>query len=313
MRTRAFSRKYLSIVVATLFVIPACTKNANGTTEGGLATLPQNAIVTEASTPPQTNAEHSEVTQSSSVPAEPTPLKGYALRISGSVQAVQEGSLAFLIPGVLKKLHVRIGERVKRGQVLAELDTADLVLKRDTISLMLKRAELGRDQAKRDLNREKNLNIESATAPVRVEKLTTALESAELGVAEAETQLKIINKSIGDARIIAEYPGVVTESTLEIGEFVSMGKIALRIANTDELEVRLDVPEHLFGSLEIGQELPLTVRTTQKTAKIKIERIVPVVDSRKRSFQVVGSLIGNIDNIIPGQFVEAEIAGREVR
>lgn len=290
-------------LVLSLALVSACTRK-EGATKAALPEAPVVRTPAPTEAPPATGAAPAAAAApDTAAAAQPAAAQNYDVRIAGTVRSQQEGTLAFRIAGTVKRTLVEVGDKVRKGQVLAELDTDDLVLRRQATQLAFERARVARDQAQRDLDRERNLSKEAASTPVRLEKINAALETAELGFREAETQLKIINKSIADASLTAEFPGVVVERMAKPGEFIGSGAAAFRISNTDNVEIRLDVPEHLYGTLKVGQELPLFLRSNDQTAKMRITRMVPVIDEKKRSFQVIGAPAGQ--TLVPGQFVEA--------
>lgn len=138
----------------------------------------------------------------------------------GTVSSRMESSLSFKNNGIIKKIYVRNGEKVKKGQLLAELDLIE-------IKASQQKAQAAYDKTARDLARIKNLHQE------RVVTLET-LQNAQTAFDIAQSDLEILNFNVTHSRIMAPADGVILQKVRETGEVVSAGQSVFQFGSTDE-------------------------------------------------------------------------------
>jgi len=184
--------------------------------------------------------------------------------------------------GFLASVHTDLGEAVRRDQILAELDTREL-LQEETI-------------ATADVTRYRR-EVEKA----RAQRELAAMRIALAQQAQAEASLQLVRFKLGNAQIRALRDGIVVEGDLkkELGSPVRQGDILLRVAGTEALYLELDVGQadiHLLDRDFIG-EAALVGRPDQKIGFV-IERIDPVARSRQsgNSFLAKAQLQGEYQN-----------------
>ncbi|MBI2512675.1 MAG: efflux RND transporter periplasmic adaptor subunit [Opitutae bacterium] len=188
------------------------------------------------------------------------------------------------VSGVVKRLHVMVGDSVVAGQLLAELDDRDLAARRDQAAADVRRSEAELRYAEADRHRQREL----ATAAV-----TTAndLELAERGAAVAEQQLAVARANLVFAetqldysRITAPIDGVVASVATQEGETVAASFAAptfVTLVDLSRLEVWAYVDETDIGRLQVGQNARFTVDTyTDREFEGRVTAIYPKAEIR---------------------------------
>ena len=180
------------------------------------------------------------------------PMIGAEVRVGASVS------------GIVRRLYVRIGDVVEKGQLLAELDDRELVARRNQATAALKLAEANRSYAQAELTRMRSLSRERLLSPNDLDLAEQAYEvarqqanSAAASVAEASTQL-------GYARIVAPIAGVVSAVSTQEGETVAASFAAptfVTLLDLRRLEVWAYVDETDIGRIHVGQPARFTVDT----------------------------------------------------
>src|SRR5512140_1237023 len=168
------------------------------------------------------------------------------------------------VAGIVQRLHVRIGDVVEKGQLLAELDDRELVARRNQTTAALRLAEANRSYARAELARMRSLAAERLLAPSNLDLAEQAYEvarqqanSAAAGVEEASTQL-------GYARIGAPIGGVVSAVSTQEGETVAASFASptfVTLLDLGRLEVWAYVDETDIGRIRVGQPARFTVDT----------------------------------------------------
>ncbi len=174
---------------------------------------------------------------------------------------VQVGSRA---SGILQRLHVTVGDRVTRGQLLAELDPVEFQARVDQAAARLEtaRAELAFATAQHD--RARRLVADNLISSAEFDTARRAFDLAATQVAEAEAALRSAQIQLGYTRIYAPIAGVVASVSTQVGETVAASFAAptfVTIIDLDRLEVWAYVDETEIGRIAVGQAATFTVDT----------------------------------------------------
>ena len=168
------------------------------------------------------------------------------------------------VSGVVQRLYVQIGDRVEKGEILAELETRELRARRAQAEATLAsaRADLGYAQA--DLRRKRELAAAQLIAPSELDLAERASAVAEQRVEEAAANLDFAATQLGYARITAPIRGVVSSISTREGETVAASFAAptfVTLLDLDRLEVWAYVDETDIGRIHPGQTASFTVDT----------------------------------------------------
>src|SRR5262249_17707990 len=125
------------------------------------------------------------------------------------------------ISGVVKRLYVRIGDAVVKGQLLAELDERDLVARRDESAAALRQGEVALGYAKLDLDRKRALSARGNLTASELEVAERAYAIGEQQVNGARASLAYANTQLEYARIVAPISGLVSSVSTQEGETVA--------------------------------------------------------------------------------------------
>ena len=168
------------------------------------------------------------------------------------------------ISGVVKRLHVQIGDTVARGQLLAELDDRDLVALRDQAAATLRQLEAAKRYADADLRRKRELFAAKTLAQSDLDVVEREVAVNEQQVEAARASLAYATAQVGYARITAPISGVVASVATEEGETVAASFAAptfLTLLDPARLEVWAYVDETDIGRIRNGQAARFTVDT----------------------------------------------------
>ena len=168
------------------------------------------------------------------------------------------------ISGVVKRLHVQIGDSVVQGQLLAELDDRDLAALRDQAAATLKQLDATKRYAEADLRRKRELFAARSIAQSDLDVAERELAVSEQQVEAARASLAYATAQVGYARITAPISGVVASVATEEGETVAASFAAptfLTLLDPSRLEVWAYVDETDIGRVRNGQTARFTVDT----------------------------------------------------
>lgn len=171
---------------------------------------------------------------------------------SGEVRARVESRLGFRVAGKITKRQAEVGQRVKAGQILAQLDPQDYKLAVDSARAALAAAATNRDLAAADFKRFQSLKEQNFISGAELERRDTVLKAAEAQVAQAQAQLANVGNQVGYANLVADISGIVTAVEAEVGQVVSSGSPVVRIAQDGPRDVVFSVPEDKMASVAVG-------------------------------------------------------------
>jgi RND family efflux transporter MFP subunit len=233
-------------------------------------------------------------------------------RATGELRARHEATLSSETSGRIQRFHVDVGAKVKKGDVLVELDASTARIQVQQAQAARAAAEAAHKGAESDLRRARELARGDAASPAAVERAETvelqtaaALEQASAAVAAAQDQL-------AKHTLRAPFDGVVTARTKSAGEFVAMMPPTPVLAMVDlgSLEVRAGVPEAVADLLAPGAELAATVSPSGKPFKARIRSVGAVVEPGTRTVDVRADPVGGpLKELRPGAIVEIALGG----
>jgi RND family efflux transporter MFP subunit len=194
----------------------------------------------------------------------------------GTVRARQRVSVEAKISARIERLHAAVGQQVKSGDVLFELDVRE-------IQARLDQAQALRQQAERDLKRFAALLQQEAVTQAEYDAVEARQRVAAASASEAETMLSY-------ARGVAPFDGVITRKLAELGDMATPGRTLLEIEDPQTLRFEADVPEALLSQVRQGARLPVRLETASVTLDGTVAEIAPSADAGSRTFRVTFEL-----------------------
>ena len=190
--------------------------------------------------------------------------------VTGSVRAKLISVIEAKITGRIEKMLVVPAQRVKKGEVLVQLDAREIQAKLD-------QARAVRDQSETNLKRYTALLANKVTPQAEFDNAQSANRVAIAALAEAETNL-------GYMTILAPFDGVITKKSADVGDLATPGKTLLEIEDPTAIRFEADVPEAIISSIAAGARMPVRSGTLEMTGTVS--EITPVADAQSRTFLV---------------------------
>ena len=216
-------------------------------------------------------------------------------RYSGTVEEGSGTPRRFATSGTVQAVHVRLGQQVRAGQLIATLDPTSL-----QSSYNAARASL--EQAEDAWRRMKTLHDKGSLADIKWVEVQSRVE-------QVRSLEQLAAKSLGDAELHAPYAGVISEKNVEVGQNVLPGAPVARLAATSGWKVRLAVPEAEIAGVAIGQEARMSVPALdgQTFAGRVVEKGI-AAHPLSRSYEVKIQVEGKPGALMPGMVAEVSLA-----
>ena len=206
--------------------------------------------------------------------------------VVGTVEASERIRVGSRILARVKRVHVEAGQRVKTGDLLVELDDADLRAALAEARAAVDAAVAAREQARTDLDRSVQLLERNVVSEDRVERDRTNLKRAEAAAERAAEAVKRGEASLSYATIHAPSGGIVIERLVEAGNLAKPGVDVVTLYDPAKLQLVASVREALGAKMRPGDPVTVYVDALHHSCEANIARIVPEAKQQSRSFQV---------------------------
>ena len=175
------------------------------------------------------------------------------LELSGTVE-VTEVNVGFKMPGRIAGLHAEEGQRVNRGDRLADLDSAELRSIVEQGRATVRNAEAEYEKARKDYERYRSLSQEGAVTVQQLESARKGYDVAQSQVDQARAALRTAEVRLKDTAADAPVSGIVLSRNVERGETVSAGIAVYSLGDLDNPWVKVYVNETRLGLVKLGQK-----------------------------------------------------------
>lgn len=210
----------------------------------------------------------------------------FAHEFSGEVRARTEVRLGFRVAGKLTARPAEVGQVVRPGQVLAQLDGADYQLAAQSADAQLRAAQTQRDLAAADLRRFTELKAQQFISAAELERRETALKAAQATLEQAQAQAKAQANQRAYTTLVAERAGVVVAVEAEPGQVLAAGAPVLRLAEGRARDVVVSLPEQLVGRVRVGQPVQVRLWAGGAIHAASVREVAASADPVSRTFAV---------------------------
>ena len=211
---------------------------------------------------------------------------------AGEVKPRVESRLGFRVAGKLVKRQAEPGQRVRAGEVLAQLDPQDLRLAMEAARAQVAAATTSRDLAAADFKRFAALKEQNFISGAELERRESGLKAAQAQVEQAQAQLAAQRNQAGYATLVADVAGVVTAVEAEPGQVVSAGAPVVRVAHDGPRDVVFSVPEDKVTSVRPGTAVSVRAWAGDRTLAGTVREVSASADAVTRTFAVKATLEG---------------------
>lgn len=224
----------------------------------------------------------------------------------GQIESETAPFVAAEIAGRIVKLHADVGQRVRAGQVLAELDTADQQISQAAATAEVARVQALLDNQERLVQRYRKLVQENFVSQTMLETNESQLAALRAQLAAAQSQQQAAARGLSKARVTAPVAGRIESRAIAPGDYVTVGKPLFQIATTDALRVHVPFPETVAAQLKPGLPVRLRTPATDLAVTGRIRELRPMINNESRAVDVIID-VPNTGQWRPGASVNAAV------
>jgi RND family efflux transporter MFP subunit len=229
------------------------------------------------------------------------------IEFSGPLVAPQTAVVRAKTAGTLLTLAVAEGSRVRAGQVLGSIDSADIGSRLAERNALLESARATLAQAERTQASNQRLADQQFISPIALETSKSALDAARAQVRAAQAQVDTVRVASRDNQIVAPIDGVVAKRHVVAGEKLSPEQQVLTIVDLARLELAGSVGTHEVAQLAPGMDVQVAVEGVPETVAGKLARIAPAAEAGTRSIGVTIELANPKETLRAGQYALAKV------
>ena len=216
---------------------------------------------------------------------------------TGDLEATKMVSVGAQVSGQVKKMYVKLGDQVKQGQLIAQIDsvrqtndlkTAEASIKNQQAQLATKQANLAKAEA--EYNRQKNMYAQDATSKAEYESALAAFKTAQAEIASMNAQIEqsrltlaTAKEDLGYTQISAPMDGTVVAIVTEEGQTVNANQSAptiVKLAKLDTMTIKAQISEADVMKVEEGQKVYFTtLGDSEKKRYATLRQVEPAPES----------------------------------
>jgi RND family efflux transporter MFP subunit len=225
--------------------------------------------------------------------------------------------------GVLARITVDVGQRVTKGQLLAEIDNRQLRADRDAADakMLSTEADMKTEEAEAhvldsDFQRDKLLYEAQVISDKQLEHSkykkdgsAYLLEREKQNNRNAQATLRSLDLELEKTRIVAPFSGVVARRYVRVGQKITANDRLFWVTETSPVSVQFTLPENFAGQIKTGQEVTVIspFHPDQKHVA-KVRSVSPVVDPSSGTIEVRAELVDHSADLLPGTSANVRVA-----
>jgi RND family efflux transporter MFP subunit len=229
------------------------------------------------------------------------------LELSGTVISDNEKYITSRFMGFIKNVTISEGDKVKKGDLLYEIDSTDIDNKKQQAKLSMQIYQNQFVTVNRNYERYKRLYEKGFVAKHEVEQLELSSHNLKDMIKISQSQINEIQNQYKYLRILAPNEGIIIKKNINSGEMAIPGVTALILSDLNNLKIKVDISERDLKHMFIGKEVALSIESINLQTKGKISAIIPSSNLITHTFTIKIS-IDKIKNLYPGMYTKISIS-----
>lgn len=244
------------------------------------------------------------------------------VHITGTVVSDGQKMIGSRFMGYVKKVFVKVGDRVHREDDLYEMESAEFDMMKIQADLMLEQTkvmvEYWRDKVRRINTRKLKFKSkyrddneielkDMGDLDAQAANAEAMLESMQIGVKEANIRVKQMASTYNYIKMKAPSDGVVVRRGIKVGDMVMPGMLTILLIDTEDLEIEVAISESLIGKVKTGMRVPVEIPSLKYHTTGVIHAIVPSTNPMTHKITMRIRFEKGKKNIFPGMYAKVTL------
>lgn len=228
------------------------------------------------------------------------------LSTSGKIEAVKSADLSTRMMGYVEKIHVQVGDKVNKGQLLISLNNADVSAKLAQANAGITEANAALNNAEKDYRRFTVLFEENSASQKELDDITANYNMAKARLEAAEQMKNGVNSQFSYINIRAPFNGVITNRSINVGDMANPGMPLLKMENPGNFQVLAMVPESEILNIQTDLKVDVVIRTLNKSIKGKVTEVSTSAKNTGGQYMVKVILDQTGSNLLSGMYATVQ-------
>jgi RND family efflux transporter MFP subunit len=234
------------------------------------------------------------------------------LSLPASLRAFQETTLYARTNGYLKRWYVDIGDHVRAGQLLAEIEALESERELQEAQARVAQSSASLDLARSTAERYRAAIRDEAVSPQEVDEKVGAYEARKADLTAARAQVERLQQMRAYQRVIAPFSGTIVARNVEVGSLIQAGSASssgwlFKLAQTETLRVHVSVPQNYARLIKAGAVAHLAVTELGNTPfEAHVARMAGAFDPATRTMLVELHVLNPQGTLLPGMYGQAK-------
>ena len=242
------------------------------------------------------------------------------ITLTGTVVSDGQKMIGSRFMGYVKKVYVRIGDKVQREDDLYEMESAEFDMMKSQADLMLEqskiiveywREKLRKVNLRRSKSKDKDINeidiADMVDLDSQAANIETMLESMQVMVKEANIKAKQMASTYNYIKMKAPSDGVVVQKNIKVGDMIMPGMLTIMIVDTENLEIEVSISESIISRVKVGKKVPVEIPSIHYKTTGLIHAIVPDANPMTHKIKMRIRFDRGTGNIFPGMYAKVMI------
>lgn len=218
-------------------------------------------------------------------------------------------TMSFRVAGKLIERRVRLGDVVRRGQVVAQLDPIDAQRQAASAQASLDAAEHRLRYAKQQLDRDRAQAAQNLIAANQLEQTEDAYAAAAAAREQASAQNTVARNALEYNTLLADHDGYITSENADTGQVVTAGQVIYGLAWSGDVDVVMDTAAADLGRVKIGQVASVSFTALPgRHFEARVREMSPAADPQSRTYRVKLTLLAPAEAVHFGMTGDAVLA-----
>lgn len=194
---------------------------------------------------------------------------------SGQIEAVQTVNISTRVMGYITSLHVKEGDKVSKGQVIATINDQDIAAKRAQVNAMISEAEANLKNTEKDYERFTTLQKQQSASAKEVDNVTLQYQSAKAKVEAAKQMRNEVNAQMNYTTLVSPISGTVIKKMAEAGTMASPGMPIVVIEQSGNYQISASIPETEISKIKTGSLVSVSIKSINQQFDGSVTEINP--------------------------------------
>lgn len=243
------------------------------------------------------------------------------IKLTGTVVSDGQQMIGSRFMGYVKKVFVKIGDKVKREDDLYEMESAEFDMMKMQADLMLEQAktmvEFWREKLDRINRKKKRLHLKYKKTKMnftdivdldeQAANIETMLKAMKVMVKETNIKAKQLASTYNYIKMKAPSNGIVVQRNIKVGDMVMPGMLTILLVDMESLEIDVSISEGILSRVKEGQKVNVTIPSIHYNTVGVIYAIVPDVNPMTHKIKIRIHFDRGDKNIFPGMYAKITI------